>query len=241
MGPYLFEIFTGAAPEFAPKNLQRKKEVLFTAGSILRHVKVPDKVTIWGSGIISETDEFSRPRSVLAVRGPRTRRRMLDLGYDCPEVYGDPAVLLPLFYNPVKATKTCEIGVIPHFTETELYIASDVSGRKVIDVSRDVESVIDDICSVEVAFSSSLHGVVLAHAYGIPCIWMQSCGDIHGDGTKFHDYYESCNAEVEAINPVLGLPSHLMRRKAEVARVLDHRPLQQHLLSNLPNGWEKPL
>lgn len=38
---------------------------------------------------------------IRSVRGPVTRNILMDLGYDVPSVYGDPAILLPLFYNPI--------------------------------------------------------------------------------------------------------------------------------------------
>lgn len=35
---------------------------------------------------------------VRAVRGSETRRILISMGYSCPEIYGDSAVLLPIFY-----------------------------------------------------------------------------------------------------------------------------------------------
>src|SRR5690606_5368238 len=52
---------------------------------------------VWGAGIIKR-NEHIRKAEFLAVRGPLTRGRILDLGYQCPEVYGDPAILLPFYF-----------------------------------------------------------------------------------------------------------------------------------------------
>ena len=70
---------------------------------------------VWGSGIIKKNDNI-REATFAAVRGPKTRSRILELGYDCPEVYGDPAILLPNYYNP-KVEKKYKIGIIPHYVD----------------------------------------------------------------------------------------------------------------------------
>lgn len=63
--------------------------------------------TIWGSGIypLGKIDTLlqkisRRKLDVRAVRGPLTRKVLLELGHKCPEIYGDPAILMPLIYNP---------------------------------------------------------------------------------------------------------------------------------------------
>ena len=71
--------------------------IYVTIGSILAHVN--KKCIVWGSGIIQE-NQIVKQANFLAVRGPETRRVLMSQGYDVPEVYGDPALLLPDYYNP---------------------------------------------------------------------------------------------------------------------------------------------
>src|SRR5690606_38035726 len=105
-------------------------------------------------------------------RGPQTRKLLLELGYDCPEIYGDPAILLPKYFNP-PVIKKYKIGVIPHYLDLEMAQAlfKDQEGVIVIDLmTMDVENVTLQIMSCECAISSSLHGIIVSHAYNIPSV-----------------------------------------------------------------------
>ena len=66
-------------------------------GSILAHAS--KNSIVWGSGIIDQNHPVEKA-DFRAVRGPKTRERLLALGYKCPEIYGDPALLLPKYFNP---------------------------------------------------------------------------------------------------------------------------------------------
>ena len=62
---------------------------------------------------------------------------------------------------------------------------------KVIDLhTKEVKSVIDEITSCMRIVSSSLHGIIVAHAYGIPALWVQN-NYVDTDGFKFYDYFSS--------------------------------------------------
>ena len=62
---------------------------------------------------------------------------------------------------------------------------------KIIDLrTTDIESVICEILSCKYILSTSLHGIIVSHAYGIPALWMEK-GYIDTDGFKFNDYFSS--------------------------------------------------
>lgn len=54
----------------------------------------------------------------------------------------------------------------------------------------DIENFISELTSCRYVLSTSLHGIILSHAYGIPALWIKK-GYIDTDGFKFHDYFSS--------------------------------------------------
>jgi len=149
---------------------------------------------IWGSGIIQNIDTIKiKPKKVHAVRGPLTRKILINNGIECPEIYGDPALLYPKFYNP-KIEKRYEIGIIPHYVDQQnpwVVKKSELPNVKVINILGNINSVVDEILSCDMIISSSLHGVIAADAYGIPSAWVEFSDKVVGNGFKFKDYFMS--------------------------------------------------
>ncbi len=153
-----------------------------------------NKSLIWGSGFISEKSYVSKPGKILAVRGPSTRGKYIGEGVDCPEVYGDPALLLPMIYKP-EIKRKYKMGVVPHYVDKDSAALSKVLNCEswcVIDIERDNPTdFIDDLLACDVVLSSSLHGLIVADAYGIPSIWVKFSDKVKGGDFKFYDYFES--------------------------------------------------
>lgn len=164
--------------------------IYVTIGSILTHVN--KKCIVWGSGIVSKEYPIKKGE-FLAVRGPQTRNHLIKQGYEVPEVFGDPALLLPKYYNP-KIEKEYKVGVIPHYRDFKKVYAfyKDQESILLIDLmTNDVEKITESFLKCENIVSSSLHGVIVAHAYGIPAVWQKFSGNIFGDDIKYQDYFES--------------------------------------------------
>lgn len=189
IGPYLYKAITGKNPLYCEPTMKPSCEYYMAAGSILRKITHNNNAIVWGSGIISREDCFAKPLQIRAVRGPYSMERCLKLGYDCPEVFGDPALLLPEHYTS-KVDTVYKLGIIPHFVDYDLVNAKYRSQPEtlIIDVTQPVEKVIDDICSCSATITSSLHGLIISHVYGRNSAWVKFSDKLEGDDIKFLDY-----------------------------------------------------
>jgi hypothetical protein len=192
--PWLIRRMTGRYPAFLYPEDEREK--FFVTGSIIEYTR--GACTVWGSGIMCREDPISPDAKLLAVRGPLTRARALACGAFCPEIYGDPALLLPRLYRPATRERS-GAGLVAHFADKPRLAASLrlIGGLKLIDIQAPVESVIDRVASCEFVASSSLHGIILSHAYGIPAVWVRFRPLPSGDDSKFYDYFLSVGQELQ--------------------------------------------
>ena len=115
---------------------------------------------VWGSGIINQEDNIQNS-TFLAVRGKYTQARIKELGYTAPEVIGDPALIMPLIYNP-DVKKKYKLGIIPHITHYEIIRSKIASSEiKIIKLDdHDLEKVIDEIVSCSILFPLPFMGLL---------------------------------------------------------------------------------
>lgn len=189
LSPVLVEYFSGKKARFAAGSERFKYMVV---GSVLQ--KADARTEVWGAGFIaSDSEVIQNPQKIHAVRGPLTRERLLDLGIESPEVYGDPALLFPLFYTP-EVRKSYRLGIVPHYTDKGNLWLNAFAQRedvKIIDIEGGIYRVVDEINACETVVSSSLHGIICADAYGIPAGWIKLGNELEGDDFKFFDYHAS--------------------------------------------------
>ena len=174
--------------------------IYVTIGSILTHVN--KKCIVWGSGIVSKEYPIKKGE-FLAVRGPQTRNHLIKQGYEVPEVFGDPALLLPKYYDP-KIEKEYASGIIPHYSDynkVKDFYKDDNSILLIDLMTNDVDKTTDEILKCRKIVSSSLHGIIVAHAYGIPAVWQKFSGNIFGDDIKYQDYFES--VDIKPYRPIV--------------------------------------
>jgi hypothetical protein len=194
LGKYLVEKISGKKVVFGwPKKFSLYdffSPIYVTVGSILGNVN--NKCIVWGSGIISKEQPIKKAK-FLAVRGPQTRAFLLNKGFEVPEIYGDPALLLPKHYNP-KIEKEYKIGIIPHYRDYKIvkdFYQNEDSILLIDLMTNDVEETTNQFLKCEKIVSSSLHGIIVAHAYGIPAVWQKFSDNVFGDDIKYQDYFES--------------------------------------------------
>lgn len=168
---------------------------LYAVGSVISMGY--QNATIWGSGFLLDLTWIRRifhhyplrRLDIRAVRGPLDRDLLLKLGHNCPEVYGDPGMLLPYLYSPKDIEKKKDYIVIPHFSKEKEYRAKYGDDNIVSMITDDYRSVVDKIIESRKVISSSLHGIIIAEAYGVPTVFLH---DRKGNRDfKYDDYYAS--------------------------------------------------
>jgi pyruvyltransferase len=169
---------------------------IISCGSVMRLAN--NHTFVYGSGIrdINQDINLCIPK---IVRGPMTQNRLTKIGCYCPDVFGDPALLLPLYHNPI-ISKKYSIGIIPHIIHYDMVKNMYQSDPSILiinlhvnhdNIVSDMENIIDQILSCEKILSSSLHGLIVSDTYEIPNKWIQYDDKIPGDDTKFYDYFRS--------------------------------------------------
>lgn len=170
-------------------------------GSILQSAN--KRTIVWGSGLHDEKEVPKEiPKKIYAVRGPLSRKRLIESGISCPDVYGDPILLLSKFYNPVCKTKY-RLGIIPHMNDEANPLLGDYLEKhsEVCLISmhnyQDWKEIVNMVCSCEMVISSSLHGLILSDTYNVPNVWVEFSDKVHGKGFKFRDYFASTKRQIE--------------------------------------------
>lgn len=177
-------ILKGLGIPFKPARRGARSKLL-AVGSIIYAAR--DRDVLWGTGTMRDKDfKATTGMKVLAVRGPKTREKIK--GCEVPKIYGDPAILLPEIYTPKKLPRH-EVGFIPHYVDQKSPDLLRNPDRFIIDVKQDPLKTIDEICSCDLIVSSSLHGIIVAEAYGIPAVWIKLSDKLIGGNFKFNDYF----------------------------------------------------
>lgn len=170
-------------------------------GSILGWYE-DEKSEIWGSGFISSDSKLNVvPLRIHSVRGKLTRQKLLEQGIECPESYGDPALLMSRYYTP-NIQKKYKIGIVPHFMDFDNDAVNDFIRRNPDSIKIQLKGyknwtdVVDQICSCELILSSSLHGLIISDSYCIPNLWISLSNAVYGEGFKFYDYFSSVDRDI---------------------------------------------
>lgn len=239
IGPLLYEWRTGRRPVWRNSFGSGRGRYHVSVGSVMSYGHRPGDAIFWGSGTINPVAPIAAPAEIRAVRGPLTRARCVDLGYDCPEVYGDPGILVSRVLPAGSATPRYRLGIVLHYDDAAAMgepttVPDDVL---VIDVRRSVQAVAADIADCAAVVSSSLHGLILAHAYDRPAAWIGLEQNAGGDRAfKFRDYYAAFGiTDVTAPSLISSLASvDALLKLVEQAPVVDVTPLQDPLLATCP-------
>lgn len=152
---------------------------------------------IWGAGRMFGAHPLRFPRArIVALRGHGTRNTLTGAG--AVAALGDPGLLAPVLQRSTpEADARYQVGVMPHWSEREhpkiRTLASVSSEVCVIDPCGSVPEVLEAMAACRRILSSSLHGLIVADALGIPSEWLRlKTGREDQFGLpefKYRDYY----------------------------------------------------
>lgn len=186
--PHVYKWITGHAPRIDVFGTNR----LVMIGS-LSHV-LHENDHVWGTGMLSPS-HLPKVSGLKfhAVRGPLTRKVLMDAGYDVPMIYGDPGVFMPLIYPMNDVVVDCEVGIIPHYADMARISTqfSGTGGIRIIDICSGVKNVMQEVARCNVILSTSLHGVILAESLGKHAAHIMVSNELTGGTFKFDDWYLS--------------------------------------------------
>jgi pyruvyltransferase len=163
-----------------------KSARLLAIGSILQYSTEGDH--IWGTGWNGKVPESmftAKSLHIHAVRGPLTAEFLAQRGFVVPQVYGDPALLMPyLFKENFAVNPRRDYVFVPNLHDESIlppgmpHVISPLQGWN---------NVITQILEAKLVLASSLHGLIIAEAYGIPARYVRLTQT--EDPFKYKDYY----------------------------------------------------
>ena len=207
--------------EIKPAAFNHATERMTAVGTI-GHAQRGGKVHIWGTGFdlnrgpTGAVGTYQVPEDttlvVHAVRGKQTATGLRRLGVEVPDIFGDPVWFLPrLFpFTDLKKNSTwASSSIFPNWTSPQreprcAQISCAIISRpsspeniKIINTYTDanltgMRDKIEEIVSCRRILSTSLHGLVIAETYNIPCAWFSTnrgeSGSLPIDGSRAIDH-----------------------------------------------------
>lgn len=194
LSPLLVEMLAGKPVIYAPVH----KADMMAIGSIMpreqkaRRFLLPRRLHIWGTGTDAPGLSFSARHYYHAVRGLKTREQIA--GLRSFPALGDPGLLASHWWaGRATPDKRYRIGLIPHYVDRDnphVQQAAKLPGVQLIDVFWPVEEVLRAVQACDFVLSSSMHGLIVADAFGVPNRRLTlSTGRI--SDYKFIDYYSA--------------------------------------------------
>jgi hypothetical protein len=164
--------------------------VIYSVGSIVSLTDRVDIPVIWGSGKSSSKPMVANKKAYwLGVRGPRTREFLL-VNHDInPTVVGDPALFSRIMY-PMEKLFEHEVGFIIHPVDAQVFKDKFPQFKDyVVNPEDKIDRYIQELSKYKLVVSSSLHGIIFCHTYGIPVLPVRLGDLINGGDYKFKDHY----------------------------------------------------
>jgi pyruvyltransferase len=198
------------------------RQRLLAIGSVL-HFGRPGDV-VWGAGRNAKAGPPLAGLDVRAVRGPRTAA-----DYPGVVVGGDPALLLGGLRPDLRVDPADRSGiaVVPNLNE----LAEVRDRRAVLSPRAPLARVLRTIAHSELVVGSSLHGIIVAEALGVPARAVRAVAE---PAFKYEDYYLATGRDPDEV--VAGSVAEALERGGAPAPVWDPAPLLRAFPTELWGG-----
>lgn len=166
---------------------------LLCVGSVAQYIESGDLVC--GIGCRDDTIKKRPNVEVVGLRGPISYDIFKRAGYDLSNVkfLADPGLLAGSLYPQTSAIPNRTIFV-PHYRERLAARKIMPKGIKFVDIDCSPEHLAKEIMEAEFVYTSSLHGMVFAHALGRPCLLTKPM--TNEPMLKYDDYFLSINSNL---------------------------------------------
>ncbi|MEZ5529336.1 MAG: polysaccharide pyruvyl transferase family protein [Porticoccaceae bacterium] len=184
--------------EFFEEN-NKESGLFYGIGTILDQ-RIPPAPTkfVAGSGVgYFSPPQLDKSYRIYFVRGPKSAAK---LGIDASLSITDPAILLRKFLP--QAPCTHKVSLMMHCDTAKSGYWEQIAGELGIHYidprSTDPIAVIQQLIASEYVITESLHGAIIADAYGIP--WVSINSMPHINAFKWHDWCASVGLSYEPTN-----------------------------------------
>lgn len=213
------------------------RETIALVGSVIAAL-VDSPVRVIGGGLINgSTRTYGPDVRIEAVRGFLTQTIIERDAKQVPEVIGDPGLLLPWLSPLPESEKRSGIGYVIHDVDREEFARRyPTETDRIIDNYASREEFVAQLSRYEAVASTSLHGCIFAHAYGIPVAPFVLTDKVFGGDFKFRDHYSAFGIDVRR-QPLAGAPEDLRLHvldcpQPEPSQVEDLASLQRDVITD---------
>ncbi|ORY13775.1 hypothetical protein LY90DRAFT_518137 [Neocallimastix californiae] len=178
-----------------------ERSSLAIMGNILSVNLIKDTKYFWGCSSTNGKDPLIKDvNRYYAVGGNKTLNILRKFGDISNIVICNPALLASFLYKPT-VHKKYKICILSHWQDYELlkdYASNEIN---IIHMqTTDIELILDKINECQFSISTSLHGLVFSHSYGIKSIKLNLNDRKNKAAFKYEDYYSSINKKFKQIN-----------------------------------------
>lgn len=167
---------------------------------------------IVGGGLINgNRREYGPDFRADAVRGFLTQALLQRDAKQSPEVIGDPGLLLADLEPLPRVTDRKPLGFIIHDVDREEFVRMYPQHEtNIVDNYASRAEFVRQLADYRAIASTSLHGCIFAHSFGVPVAPFTLTDKVFGGDFKFQDHYSALGIDIRR-RPLEGTDQELLR------------------------------